>query len=120
MSTLREQLRDAVAAARLAASRAGDLNVDAATLPAVRIEHPARPEHGDFATNAAMQLAPVARSAPLRIAETLVRHLELPDAIARAEIAAPGFINFRLDPGWVASQAEEIRTAGTAYGHIRV
>ena len=120
MPTLREQLRDAVAAARVAAAQAGDLSVDPATLPAVRIEHPARPEHGDFATNAAMQLAPVARTAPLRIAETLVRHLALPDSVGTAEIAAPGFINFRLDPAWVAAQAEAIRTAGASFGHVGV
>jgi arginyl-tRNA synthetase len=67
-----------------------------------------------------MQLAPVARNAPLRIAETLVRHLVLPEAVKTAEVAVPGFINFRLDPSWVALQAEVIRAAGASFGHVRV
>ena len=119
MPTLREQLRDAVASARRAASANGDLALPN-DLPPVSIEHPARPEHGDFATNAAMQLAPLARSAPLRIAETLTRHISLPEGVGAAEIAPPGFINFRLDPGWVASQVETIRSAGASFGRAPV
>jgi arginyl-tRNA synthetase len=114
-STLREQLRQAVADARRSAAVAGDLALPD-ELPAVSIEHPARPEHGDFATNAAMQLAPLARSAPLRVAETLTRHLQLPEGVASAEIAPPGFVNFRLDPTWVGGQVETIRGAGPAFG----
>ncbi|HET7686406.1 MAG TPA: arginine--tRNA ligase [Candidatus Limnocylindria bacterium] len=117
MPTLREQLRDAVTQARRAAAAAGELPLpDEASLPPVGIEHPSRPEHGDFATNAAMQLAPLARNAPLRIADALLRHLSLPPGVASVETAAPGFINFRLDPAWVAGQVAAIRDAGSAYG----
>src|SRR5438105_1459190 len=88
--------------------------------PSVIIERPARAEHGDYATNAAMQLAPVARMAPMRIAEALVAALELPEGMGFAEVAPPGFINFRLDAGWVGGQVGEILRAGSAYGHVPV
>ena len=117
MASLREQLRDAVADARQRAALAGDITLpDPGTLPPPVIENPARPEHGDFATNAAMQLAPLARLAPMRIAEALRSHLVTPDAVDEVTIAAPGFINFRLDPAWIGSQVEEVRRAGAAFG----
>ena len=121
MSSIRQILRAAVEAARTKAIAAGSLTVaDPNGLPPVSIERPARAEHGDYATNAAMQLAPVARMAPTRIAEALVATLELPQGMGSAEVAPPGFINIRLDPGWVAAQVAEILRAGSAYGHVPV
>ncbi len=121
MSSLREALRQAVVDARDHAVAAGDLPpLDAGALPPFSIEQPARPEHGDLATNAAMQLAPAARRAPLQIAQMLVRHLVLPHGIADATVAAPGFINVRFDPAWVAGQVEAISRAGTGFGRIAV
>jgi arginyl-tRNA synthetase len=121
MSCVRLVLRAAIEAARRSAVAAGSITVaEPADLPPVTIERPARPEHGDYATNAAMQLAPVARMAPMRIAEALVAALELPDGMGPAELAPPGFINIRLDPGWVAAQVAEIRSAGPDYGHVAV
>ncbi len=120
MASLREQLRDAVADARRRAAAAGDLALPGAgELSPPVIEQPARPEHGDYATNAAMQLAPHARMAPMRIAEALRAHLVTPDAVDEVTIAAPGFINFRLDPAWVGAQVEEIRRAGADFGRAR-
>ena len=87
-----------------------------ADLPPVGLERPANPEHGDWASNVAMQLAPVARAAPLKIADAIVTHLDRPAAIADASVAPPGFINLRLDPGWVAAQVGPIREAGLGYG----
>ena len=65
-----------------------------------------------------MQLAPVARSAPMRIAETLVAHFERPASIAEVSIAAPGFMNLRMDHAWVAAQVEPIRDAGASTAAI--
>ncbi|MEO7295670.1 MAG: arginine--tRNA ligase, partial [Candidatus Limnocylindria bacterium] len=79
-----------------------------------------KPEHGDLASNVAMQLAPVARAAPMRIAETIVAHLEQPTSIADVTVAAPGFLNLRLDAAWVAGQAGPIRDAGASYGRNTV
>src|SRR5438270_5571414 len=121
MSSNRKGIRAAVEAARTKAITAGTLTIaDPSGLPPVSIERPARAEHGDYATNAAMQLAPVARMAPMRIAEALVAALELPEGMGFAEVAPPGFINFRLDAGWVGGQVGEILRAGSAYGHVPV
>jgi arginyl-tRNA synthetase len=52
----------------------------------------------------------------MRIADRLVAQFEQPASVAEISIAAPGFLNLRLDPGWVAAQVEPIRTAGREYG----
>ncbi|MBA3586579.1 MAG: arginine--tRNA ligase [Chloroflexi bacterium] len=119
--SLRADLSRAIADARDRAISAGDLAVpEGVALPAIGLERPAKAEHGDWASNAAMQLAPVARSAPMRIAETLVAHLDRPSSIAEASIAAPGFLNLRLDPAWVAAQVATIRESGMTYGRNTV
>ena len=121
MSRIRQVLRAAIESATDSAVAAGSITVsERADLPPITIERPARAEHGDYATNAAMQLAPVARMAPMRIAEALVAALELPEGMGSAEVAPPGFINFRLDAGWVGDQVAEILRAGSAYGHVPV
>jgi arginyl-tRNA synthetase len=115
--SLRAELSRAIAEARDRAIAAGDLAIPEGTrLPEVGLERPANPDHGDFASNAAMQLAPVARAAPIRIAEAIVAHLERPPSIAELSVAPPGFLNLRLDPGWVAAQVGPIRDAGLKYG----
>jgi arginyl-tRNA synthetase len=121
MSSLRADLRAAVEAARDRAAAAGELRrPDGAAWPPISLERPGRPEHGDYATNAAMQLAPVVRDAPLRIAETLKRHLGLPAGVSEVSVAAPGFLNMRLDPAWVAGQVGPILEARAAFGGVRV
>lgn len=85
----------------------------------VRLEQPARPEHGDYASNVAMQLRPVLNRAPAQIAADLRDRLSRLPYIARAEVAGPGFLNFFLDWGWwaaegaaaAAGQAERLRAA---------
>src|SRR5918992_4232254 len=119
--SLRSEISRAIADARDRAIASGALTIPAdAGLPPIALERPANPEHGDWASNAAMQLAPVARSAPLRIAETLLEHLEPPPSVAEVSVAAPGFLNFRLDPTWVTAQVGPIRDAGPTYGQRTV
>jgi arginyl-tRNA synthetase len=121
MTSLRQTLRATVADALDRAVAAGDIRLpEGATLPEIRIERPARPEHGDFATNAAMQLAPVVRAAPMQIAEALRTHLGTPPGIGEVSVAPPGFINLRLDPAWVAGSVATIRDGGPQFGRVRV
>jgi arginyl-tRNA synthetase len=120
MSSIRDSLRAAVEGARDRAEAAGDLQrPEGAAWPKISLERPGRPEHGDYATNAALQLAPVARDAPMRIAETLKKHLGLPAGVAEVNVAPPGFLNLRLDPAWVAGQVATILEAGPAFGQVR-
>ena len=65
-----------------------------ADLPDWTLEPPKSRLHGDYATNLAFLLAPAAKKSPRQVAELLVGHLPpAPEAIARVEIAGPGFIN---------------------------
>src|SRR5688572_11850163 len=115
--SLRADLSRALADARDRAIASGDLTVPAGTpLPEVGLERPAQSEHGDWASNIAMQLAPVARTAPMRIAGAIVEHLGTPASVGDIAVAPPGFINLRLDPAWVAAQVGPIRDAGPSYG----
>src|SRR5688572_13023537 len=115
--SLRADLSRALADARDRAIASGDLQIPAGTpLPEVGLERPAHPEHGDWASNIAMQLAPVARSAPMKIAEAIVQHLGMPASVVDVAMAPPGFINLRLGPAGVAAQVGRIRDAGPSYG----
>ena len=85
--------------------------------PPVIIETPGNPEHGDFATNVAMQLARSERKAPRAVAEILAsRIMESSDAFDQVEIAGPGFINFRLKKSRWHSLLKEIASSGSGYG----
>src|SRR5215831_13598825 len=84
--------------------------------PEVALERPSDPEHGDYATNAALRLAGARRQAPRELAAELVAGAEsLPD-VERAEIAGPGFVNLFLADAWFADALRAILAAGDAYG----
>src|SRR5438445_1609065 len=121
MSMLREELRAAIEAARDRAMASGDLSIpEGETLPTVSIERPARTEHGAYASNVAMQLAPLARVSPLLLAEILRSHLGLPGGVGEVSVAPPGFLNLRLGSAWVAGQVAAIREGGNGFGRVRV
>ncbi len=81
----------------------------------VLVEQPARLEHGDYATNLAMQLARPLRRAPVQIAADLKARLTDAPLVARAEVAPPGFINFHLDwARWAAGDIGYVPPEGRA------
>lgn len=81
------------------------------------LERPRDPAFGEWTTNLAMTLArPLARK-PRDVAQALVDTLRLDAAGVRAaEIAGPGFINFRLDPGLLARGLAVALDEGERYG----
>ncbi|MGR3365308.1 MAG: arginine--tRNA ligase [Maritimibacter harenae] len=81
----------------------------------VAVEPPRDPAHGDMATNAAMVLAKPAGMKPRDIADALSVKLAADDRIASAEVAGPGFLNLRLEPGVWAGLVEGI-LGDNAYG----
>ncbi len=84
---------------------------------AFEFQTPAQPEHGDLATNAALQLARPLKRAPRQIAESLVAGLDLDEReIAAVEIAGPGFINFRFADAYLADGVAEILAQGADFG----
>jgi len=108
-------LAEAIRRALAAAQEAGDLPAIESS-PAVELERPAHKEHGDWATNYALQLAKPARNNPRKIAELLVQHLVAPPSVAKVEIAGPGFINFFLTHAWLAGIVRQVEEAGDAWG----
>ena len=81
------------------------------------LERPRDPAFGDWATNVAMVLAKQLGQKPRDLAQRLIDALDRSAAgLASAEIAGPGFINFRLDASTVANGIAALIAAGPAYG----
>ena len=80
------------------------------------LERPASAEHGDFATNAALQLAPERKRAPGEIAQELAEEATTHELVERAEVAGPGFVNLWLAPAWYLGALGEVLEAGEGYG----
>ncbi|HEV8698702.1 MAG TPA: arginine--tRNA ligase [Candidatus Limnocylindrales bacterium] len=124
---LRTQVREALTRAWDAAIESGALPAlpDDASRPAIEVEHPADPSHGDLATNLAMKLARPYRKAPLEIATLLAAKL-VRDASANptaspveaAEVAAPGFLNVRLRAAALEAIVDGILAEPEAWGTV--
>lgn len=110
---------DALSAAVLATARGvfADRGLDAAVLPdSVTVERPRNPEHGDYATNLALQLAKRAGVPPRELAGWLAEALLKVAGVARADVAGPGFLNVTLDAAAQGELARTIVAAGDSYG----
>ena len=82
----------------------------------VTVERPKSKEHGDYATNVALQLAKPAGRPPREIAQLLATRLAAVAGIAGVEVAGPGFLNITLDVAAQGELARTIVTAGADYG----
>ena len=92
--------------------------LDPSVLPEeVVVERPRNPEHGDYATNVAMQAAGRAGAKPRDVAGWLVEKLAAADGIDEASVAGPGFINIRLGSAAQGKIVSEILAAGEKWGH---
>ncbi len=93
------------------------LRLGAATPPSVQLDRPRNPEHGDLSTNLAMTLARPLGRPPRVLAEAIIAELDLDAAgLASAEIAGPGFINFRLATDRVRDALVTLLSADERYG----
>ncbi|WP_420109881.1 arginine--tRNA ligase [Mycolicibacter arupensis] len=103
-----------------AAAVLAEHDLDTAALPAtVTVERPRNPEHGDYATNLALQLGKKVGANPRELAGWLAQALTQADGIAAAEIAGPGFVNLRIEASAQGAVVANIITAGAGYGHSR-
>jgi len=84
-------------------------------LDGIHVERPNDPAHGDFATNVALANARVLRRNPREVAENLVDALDAP-FVREAEIAGPGFVNFRLSPEALWDEVAPLLREGDRYG----
>ncbi|MGV0794750.1 arginine--tRNA ligase [Mycolicibacterium sp. XJ1819] len=101
-----------------AAAVLAEHGLDASALPAmVTVERPRNPDHGDYATNLALQLGKKVGANPRELAGWLASALAEADGISSADVAGPGFVNLRLDASAQGVIVNRILTAGASYGH---
>src|SRR4051812_24247003 len=82
------------------------------------LERPKQSGHGDYATNAAMLLAPVLAQSPRDVAVRLGEELRdrLGPTLDRVEVAGPGFLNLFLADAWYGGALDDVLAAGERYG----
>ena len=112
---IREQLEQLIDAAVAAACEDGSLELEEA--PAAALERPRDESNGDWASTVAMRSAKQAKKNPREIAQIIVDHLPENGIIASAEIAGPGFINFRLSSTVLQGVVSQVREEKEGFGH---
>ena len=107
-----DQLAAAIRHTVVAAVERGDLALSPDQVPAtVTVDRPKNPEHGDYATNIALQLAKPAGSNPRVVAALLAGLLLEVEGIAAVAVAGPGFLNVTLDTASLGEIARNVVTA---------
>ncbi len=109
---------DPVAELRAATADAAAAVSGAPAAGGLRLERPKHADQGDYATNAAMLLAPVLKRPPRELAERVGEALaeRLGERLARYEIAGPGFLNLVLSDAWHREALRAVLDAGEAFG----
>jgi arginyl-tRNA synthetase len=87
-----------------------------ATGAELELDRPGEPEHGDYATNVALRLAGARRQPPREIAAEIAETAVQLEAVERAEVAGPGFVNLFLRDEWFASALGKILEDADRYG----
>ena len=72
----------------------------------VELDRPSDAQHGDYATNAALRLAPQRRRAPRELAQEIAEGVAALPEVERAEVAGPGFVNLWVTDAWLAEAPE--------------
>ena len=101
---MKEQIQQLLEEALAALKGKGLLPADLE--PAIQIDRTKDKAHGDLATNLAMIGAKAAKKNPRQLAAEIIAHLPPSKLVRQVEIAGPGFINFYLNPDWLAEQLE--------------
>jgi arginyl-tRNA synthetase len=107
--------------ATIVASLAGLVEEGVVALPdgaptTVVVERPKNRDHGDYATNVALQVAKAARRPPRELAALLAERLSGSTGVASVDVAGPGFLNVRLAAAAQGLVAAQVVAAGTSYG----
>ncbi|HLL67273.1 MAG TPA: arginine--tRNA ligase [Micromonosporaceae bacterium] len=107
----------AVAVLDAARTTLAERGLEISVLPATTVlERPRNPEHGDYASNLAMQVAKKAGIAPRELAAGIAGQLGRVAGIKAVDIAGPGFLNIRLDAAAAGEIARIVVTKGRGYG----
>ncbi len=111
------ELIETIAHDLVAAGKAGTLTDDLIPETAkFAVMRPKDRAHGDWASNAAMQLAKKAGMKPRDLAELFAERLTAADGISTVEVAGPGFINITLDSASAAAVVDKVLADGAGYG----
>ena len=101
-----------------AAAVLAEHGLDASALPAtITVERPRNPDHGDYATNVALQLGKKVGANPRELAGWLAAALAEQDGIASADVAGPGFVNLRIEASAQGVIVNNVLAAGPNYGN---
>jgi len=111
---LRELIRDAVL------ELADERGVKIEESVEVEVERPKREEHGDWATNIALQYSKMFGEKPRDLAMGIVNKLGSNPYIEKAEVAGPGFINFTLSKKWISELLINVIKDGSDFGRVNV
>ena len=111
-----EQLSSAIVHALTTLVDEGAVTLPDGVPAQVVVERPKSKDHGDYATNVALQLAKKAGMNPRELAGLLAERLGAAEGIAGVEIAGPGFLNISVDAGAQGALALQVVGAGTSYG----
>ena len=121
MSNMIQSAKDQVASLTQAAyeKAAAEGLLPAGAQVKANIEIPKDVSHGDYASSFAMAGAKALHMAPRAIAQIILDHLELEGTYFQsAEIAGPGFLNFRLGSRWYGDVIADIEREGMTYGAV--
>jgi arginyl-tRNA synthetase len=111
-----EQLSDLIVASLADLSARDAISLPGGVPDTVTVERPRQQGHGDYATNAALQLAKQAGLAPRDLAGLVAESLGNADGIAAVEVAGPGFLNITVAAAAQGAVADDVVAAGTSYG----
>lgn len=112
-----EELSQAIDGVLAEVLAAGDLTLqEGAALPAVRVERPKNRDHGDWATNIALQISKKVGRNPREVAQVLAGRIGEIKGVSSVDIAGPGFLNIVLDAAAAGELAKTIVEQGSAFG----
>ena len=116
--TIKRTLIDLLIQATKEAQESGSL--PPVTLPDITIEHPQKPEHGDYAASLPLKMARSTGVNPLNIANEIAQRIVPGPDISSITVAPPGYINFTFDDSWLAQQVKAILETDLTYGNINL
>ncbi|GAB3196393.1 arginine--tRNA ligase [Nocardioides hungaricus] len=111
-----EQLSTAIVDVLTTLSGEGAITLPDGVPASVTVERPRSKEHGDYATNVALQLGKKAGLNPRTFAELVRASLLQADGVEAVDIAGPGFLNISVSAGAQGVVAAQVVAAGAAYG----
>lgn len=107
MINLQTALADDIAEGLQKAIAAGALPA-LTTLPKFVVERPGDATHGDYASPIGLILSKLLKKPPLDIIATITKHMPKKEYVGKIEAVEPGFLNIRLNPGWMTARLDDV------------